>query len=303
MVRYFGMFCCASILVLAVVEITAHVGRGFGPPELIGIFVGNPIPTGTVSILLLFGPLRLVVQEAGWRRTLGWGLTLLSLTLIVLTQRRGTLLAVFAMLLCWAAVGRSKWAYLCVSVMILAALIVPWRMIPIWGSWNPEFSSPDFTILYRIEAFFFAANVFRHAPWLGIGARSYTYSNYLAEYQLRNPSMVDSFPNEMIRIQTLDNMFLTLLVEFGVLFALAYLSFISYTIYRSLVGRRSGTQLSSTTLVCMLPLVGLAIQSMTYDSLLSPPVNWLFSAQVGILAASSEEGSEDARTAGNCTSR
>jgi hypothetical protein len=34
----------------------------------------------------------------------------------------------------------------------------------------------------------------------------------------------------------------------------------------------------------VLVLLGFAIHSLTYDSLLFPPVNWLFHVQVGIMA-------------------
>jgi hypothetical protein len=35
----------------------------------------------------------------------------------------------------------------------------------------------------------------------------------------------------------------------------------------------------------VLVLLGLAIHSLSYDSLLNPPVNWLFHVQLGIMAA------------------
>lgn len=283
LIERFHWFCCLSLLVLVSVEITLYAASWFQDPKSIRFFLGNPIPTGTAIILLLVGPLSLLGKEKGFRKVLTIALILAGLSLIVLTQRRGTLLAIFAMVLFWAVIARSKWALLCSVAGVGAALVALPRIAGLWGALDPK-KWAHFTVLFRIESFLLGLNIFPTSPWLGIGVRTYGYTDYLADYQLHNPGMV-KFGAEMSRVQTLDNMFMTFLVEFGSLFAVVYACLIFYILYRYIRCERPFTSPNKGKLIVLLPLVGVAVQSVTYDTLLSPPVNWLFSVQMGILAA------------------
>ena len=93
-------------------------------------------------------------------------------------------------------------------------------------------------------------------------------------------------------LHTFDNMILTALVELGSLLALLYLGLILVIVVR--YGRKLWASPASPTLEWyrMLVLLGFAIHSLSYDSLLVVPVNWVFHVQLGLMAAyhASEKG-------------
>jgi hypothetical protein len=79
-------------------------------------------------------------------------------------------------------------------------------------------------------------------------------------------------------------MFITAFVELGTLMTLAYLGLISYVIVNYWQNMRSFSPNHKAPFIPLLPLIGLAIHSLTYDSLIFPQINWLFHVQLGILA-------------------
>ena len=86
------------------------------------------------------------------------------------------------------------------------------------------------------------------------------------------------------RLQTLDNMLLTGLVELGTVMTLFYLGLVIFILVKYCRRLRSLPESSPLDWYRVLVLLGFAIHSLTYDSLLFPPVNWLFHVQVGIMA-------------------
>ena len=68
-------------------------------PGAFELFVLHPIPLGTVIILLSPGPVRLIVSKNSPARLFGGLLVLLGGSLIFLTHKRGTWLALAVILL------------------------------------------------------------------------------------------------------------------------------------------------------------------------------------------------------------
>lgn len=85
-------------------------------------------------------------------------------------------------------------------------------------------------------------------------------------------------------LQTLNNLFLTGLVELGTAMTLLYGGLVLFILVRYSRRLRSWPQSSPLDWYRALVLLGFAIHSLTYDSLLFPPLNWLFHVQVGIMA-------------------
>ena len=79
-------------------EIIVWLVRGNYGPGVFQIFTLHPIPLGTLIILLSPGPVRLIVSKNSTAKLLGWLLVLLGGSLIFLTHKRGTWLALAAML-------------------------------------------------------------------------------------------------------------------------------------------------------------------------------------------------------------
>ncbi len=118
---------------------------------------------------------------------------------------------------------------------------------------------------------------------MGIGLRPFDHENYLADYQQHNKKLRD-FPQQVAKLQTLDNVLLTGLVELGTVMTLFYLALVILILVKYCRRLRSFPESSPIDWYRVLVLLGFAVHSLSYDSLLFPSVNWLFHVQVGIMA-------------------
>ena len=213
---------------------------------------------------------------------MGWLLILLGGILIFLTHKRGALIALAAMLAVWILYLARRRKYLIISIVLAIALILPLEAQRRFARLDPNINR-HVSILHRLELYNFALHIWKNHPFMGIGLRSFTHEKYLADYHLRNQELHD-FPQAVAGLQTLDNMLLTGLVEFGTVMTLCYLGLVIFILVKYYRRLRSWPESSPTDWYRLLVLIGFAIHSLTYDSLLFPPLNWLFHVQLGIMA-------------------
>jgi hypothetical protein len=280
--QIFDWFCAGALGVIILVEMIFYLTAEHHAPGVLQIFVLHPIPLGTLLILLSSGPARLIVSKNSTAKLLGCLLVLLGGSLIFLTHKRGTLLALAAMLaVCMLYLVRRR-KYLVISICLAIALILPLEAQRRFARLDPNISRHA-AILHRLELYNFALHIWKTHPFMGIGLRSFTHAQYLSDYHLHNPELHE-FPQAVASLQTLDNMLLTALVEFGTVMTLVYFGLLMVILAK--YGRRLRSRPESSPLdwYRVLVLLGFAIHSLTYDSLLFPPINWLFHVQVGILA-------------------
>ncbi len=276
-------WCCAGALaVILPVEIIVWLGRGNYGPHVFQIFTRHPIPLGTVIILLSLGPVRLIATKNFPARLFGWLLVLLSGMLIFLTHKRGAWLALAAILLVSVIYLVRRRRYLVLTLILLVALLLPLEAHRRFARLDPKINN-DLTILHRLELFHFALHIWKTHPFMGIGLRSFTHERYLSDYHLHNQELRE-FPRAVASLQTLDNLFLTGFVELGAVMTLCYLALVILILVKYCRRLRSSPESSPLDWYRVLVLLGFAIHSLTYDSLLVPPVNWLFHVQMGILA-------------------
>lgn len=276
-------WCCAGALaVILPVEIIVWLGRGNYGPHVFQIFTRHPIPLGTVIILLSLGPVRLIATKNFPARLFGWLLVLLSGMLIFLTHKRGAWLALAAILLVSVIYLVRRRRYLVLTLILLVALLLPLEAHRRFARLDPNINN-DLTILHRLELFHFALHIWKTHPFMGIGLRSFTHERYLSDYHLHNQELRE-FPRAVASLQTLDNLFLTGFVELGAVMTLCYLALVILILVKYCRRLRSSPESSPLDWYRVLVLLGFAIHSLTYDSLLVPPVNWLFHVQMGILA-------------------
>ena len=278
----FDWFCAGALAVILPVEIIVWLVRGNYGPSVFQIFTPHSIPLGTVIILLSPGPVRLIVTKNSTARLLGWLLVLLSVSLIFLTHKRGTWLALAAMLLVGIIYLVRRHRYLLLALLLLIALILPLEARRQVARLDPNIPRYE-SVLNRVELYPFALHIWLNHPIMGIGLRTFGHENYLAGYQQHNKKLGD-FPQQVAKLQTFDNTLLTGLVEFGTLMTLFYLALVMLILVRYCRTLRSLPESSPLDWYRVLVLLGFAIHSLTYDSLLVPPVNWLFHVQVGIVA-------------------
>jgi len=101
--KVFDRFCCVCLAIFAPLEIITFLADGWWFPGLRHIYTLHPTPVGTMVMLLAAGPLSLVVSDSLKEKLLGWLVMTPGLALIYLTHKRGTFLAMAAMLLMWLA--------------------------------------------------------------------------------------------------------------------------------------------------------------------------------------------------------
>jgi O-antigen ligase len=280
--QIFDWFCAGALGVIILVEMIVFMVQGKHGPGVFQVFVLHLIPLGTLIILLSSGPVRLIVSKISTAKLLGWLLVLLGGILIYLTHKRGTLLALAAMLaVCMLYLVRRR-KYLLISLLLVFALIVSLQAHRRFARLDPNIAR-DVAILHRLELYPFALHIWKTHPFMGIGLRSFTHEQYLPDYQLHNQDLHE-FPQTVASLQTLDNMLLTGMVELGTVMTLFYLGLIIYILVKYCRRLRSWPESSPLDWYRVLVLLGFAIHSLTYDSLLFPPVNWLFHVQLGIMA-------------------
>jgi len=172
-----------------------------------------------MMLLLSPGPARLLASGRRWPAMAGWLTAVLGLGLILLTKKRGTLLALIAMAATWLFFKNRKLRLVAVALLILTALIVPYKGMSLYKSLDQNIPSHA-SILHRLELYPFGLHVYLKHPIFGIGLRPFTHENYLSDYYLHQN--LDHFPQTVKMLQTFDNMLLTSFVELGTLMTLAY---------------------------------------------------------------------------------
>ncbi len=280
--QVFDWFCAGALAVILPGEIIVWLLRGNYGPHVFQIFTLHPIPLGTVIILLSPGPVRLIATKNFPARLFGWLLVLLGVILIFLTHKRGTWLALAAILLVSIIYLARRRRYLILTLLLLVALFVSLETRRQLARLEPNIPRYG-SVLHRLELYPFALHIWRIHPFMGIGLRAFNHENYLAGYQQHIKSLGD-FPKRIVTLQTFDNTLLTSLVEFGTVMTLFYLALFTLILVKYCRSVRSSPESSPLDWYRVLVLLGFAIHSLTYDSLLVPPVNWLFHVQMGILA-------------------
>ena len=278
----FDWFCAGALAVVILGEMIVYVARGNYGPGVFEVFALHPIPLGTLIILLSPGLARLIGAKNAAAKLLGWLLVLFGGCLIFLTHKRGTWLALAAMLAAGMIYLCRRQKYLLISICLVIALILPLQAKHRLARLDPNIGH-YLSILHRLEFYHFALHVWKTHPLMGIGLRPFTHEKYLHDYHLHNQDL-QAFPQAVATLQTFDNMFLTAFVELGSLMTLLYLGLIMVIVIRYCRKLWSSPEPSLLGWYRVLVLCGFAIHSLSYDSLLFPSVNWLFHVQLGIMA-------------------
>jgi hypothetical protein len=278
----FDWFCGGVLAIIVTTEIIVWLVRGNYGTDVFQIFTGHPIPLGTLIILLSPGPIHLLASRNLRFKLAGGLLVLASAFLIFLTHKRGTWIALAAMLAVGMIYLGRRHRYLVISVALVMALILPLQAKRLIDRLNPNI--PHYvSILDRLEFYNFALHIWKIHPIMGTGLRSFSQDRYLHDYKVHNKEL-QNFPQSVNAVHTYDNMLLTGFVGMGTVMTLFYFGLILFIAGR--YGQRlwSGAETSSLGWYRLLILLGFAIHSLSYDSLLVPPVNWVFHVQLGLMA-------------------
>ncbi len=279
----FAVFCCCCWGIIIPGQLILYLTRWISNENLVNIFTRNPIPTGTLVLLLAVGPMHCLFSPSVRVKIFGWLSLALGLPVLFLAGKRGVWLALGAMLLAWLVYWRNRYKYYVLAFCLAVCLIfISVRVWPEYRILDPK-KETHFTILSRMELYPFALHVFKAHPLFGTGLRPYSHEKYLVDYHQRHPELKEF--GELVRnLQTFDNMLVTSFVELGSLLTFAYLTLIAFILAKYYQHLKPLAKAPPEDFCRLLPLIGLAVHALTYDPLVFPPLNWLFHVQLGILA-------------------
>jgi hypothetical protein len=278
--QMFDWFCCGCLAIILPVEIIFWLIKDHGP-GVFEIFALHPIPLGSLVILLSTGPIHMLASKS-YKTWIGGLLLLLAGILIFYSHKRGVWLALAGMLALGTLFLVRRWKYLVFLLIFIFALLSSFQARRYVARLDPKVPHLA-SVLQRLEFYHFALHIWATHPVMGIGLRPRTHSKYLNDYHQSNKNLID-FPQSVINLQTFDNMLLTAFVELGSSMTLAYLGLVIIIMARYIRALQSSPAATITDWYRILVILGLALHSLSYDSLLFPPVNWLFHVQLGIMA-------------------
>jgi len=248
------------------------------------LFNNNSIAAGSVILLLMVGPLVWCLKSETTRRWIPLSALGLGMTLIVLAGKRGALLGCIIMIAALALVLWSRRSVYIIIGLISLVFIGYQQRDRLPRDINRHFLN-SISSQQRLENYSYAYYLFWEKPFIGYGLHAPIHG-YLAGYRAKHEQA--NYGQYINELRGFDNIFVTGFVMVGSLFTLTYMAMTFAFIYRFLHPHRSW---SKTPFLILLPLLAFLIQSLTYDSLLFPQVNWLFHAALGGLNGGFENGS------------
>lgn len=286
--KNFSLLCTLCFFILVLYGLFEIYQQSEISTKRILLFSSNPIPAGSLLILLSFGPLSLLSKNnSSWIKIP----LILSLALGVLVTifigQRGPLIAIFGMLLLWTTINRKGMVF-----FILAALMIGGTVYQLGNqfpaSYKSRMQNRD-TLLVRMEFYPIALDVFKEKPLFGLGFNS-SLSRFIPddyETKIFPAEGKYSFHDMVTNLNVFDNMLLTFLGETGALFSLAYFCLMVYLIKHQFPGLRDENENRKLGFL-LIVLVGFLIHSITFDSLKYPHLNWLFHSYLGLLTSREE---------------
>ena len=282
--KVFCWLCAFCFLVLIIWGGIEFYQGGGGLCQRVQLFSENPIPAGSLLILLSVGPVLLLPHvEKCWRLPLTL-LLVLGGVVILLIGQRGAILALLCMLVLGGlAKFKRFWIYPVFMVLLLGLGFSYKDKLPnLYYNKLVNWES----VFIRLEYYRIAYQVVKEKPVFGIGFNApivrFIPPDYEAKYFRSDRGF--SFNSVVAGVQTFDNMILCFFAEAGSLFALTYIFLFGCLFKRSfrLVGIGFGARFYIFGIGAI--VIGFAVQSLTFDSLRYPHLNWVFHSILGVLA-------------------
>ena len=281
---YLCSFCFVVLLVFGSFEFIQQINI---PGKRILLFSSNPIPAGSLLILLSIGPLVLAAQaENRWEKFFWASCLLAGIVLIFLIAQRGPILALIAMIFVGAMICRNgAWVLLLVA-LVLAGMGYQFRDSALL-LYKEKLLKKE-TVLVRMEFYYIALDVLKEKPVFGLGFNPsllrFIHADYEPKIYPKDGKI--SFFSMARGINVFDNMFLSLVGEMGGLFALAYIGFLAYVLKNIGLVRSENANVRVHASLLLIVVAGFLLHSLTFDSLKYPHLNWIFHSLLGLMAHS-----------------
>jgi hypothetical protein len=246
------------------------------------LFSENPLPAGTLLILLSASPMVLLRHSYSQQLKLVLSLSLIiALCLIIFSAKKSHLLGliiIFFFLMFF--IQRKKLKFLMGFILISGISLY---FSDSTFSKYKNLSNLNSSILLRAENYFFGLHVFKKNPIWGVGFKS-ELTQHLEDYELKFPDkIIKSTYHAFIKHEkTFENIVLAFFIEWGSLFSFVYfsgLTFIFTTSWRKI--NDPPKNLAGILIISV--LVGFAAISLTFDTLRTPDINWAFHSLLGLM--------------------
>ena len=281
----FLKLCSACFVILITYGLFEFFQWIIHPEKQILILSSNPIPVGSLLILLATGPLLLLVKTKVTLYKILLSLSiLLGVWMIILIGQRGPILAVLVMGLTWALTSNQRLWIFTLIILVLVGTGYQFReKIPL--HYKNQYLKKD-TVLVRLEFYNVAWQVIKDKPFWGIGFNTPVteYIPKLYKPKFYPPDNKYTFSSIIRGVETFDNMALFFLGQTGLLFTGAYACLIFYLTKLLIKNSNENADIKLQGILLLAVLVGFAVHSMTYDSLRYPHLNWLFHSLLGLIA-------------------
>jgi len=282
---YFCVFCLILSCLYGIYQwITS-------PGGLVVLYMLNPIPAGTILLLLSAGPLFFLTQSKISTRgraasIIPAAFLLLGLFMLILMGKKGALFSALAMVLfsLWFS-GRKIWVGLIVLTLTLFVGVGYQFKDRLSQETYKKITNTD-SFHVRMEFLNLAYVLFKDNPAWGIGFNASLKKYITPEYPTRFfPKKWDREFFELAnQVYTFDNMILCFIAEMGGLLSAAYLAMLWLVLRRFFVGREGTVIFRKDMLFILVPLIGFFIHSLMFDSLKYPPLNWMFHSLLALAA-------------------
>jgi hypothetical protein len=281
---YLCSFCFVFLLVFGSLEFIQQINV---PGKRILLFSSNPIPAGSLLILLSIGPLVLAAQAGNRWEKFFWTFCLLTgILLIFLIAQRGPILVVIVMIFVGTIICRNGAWVLILVALVLAGIGYQFRDSSLL-LYKEQLLKKE-TVLVRMEFYYIALDVMREKPVFGLGFNSPLSRFVPYDYKPRIYSQYggSSFSTIIQGVRVFDNMFLSLVCEMGGFFALVYIGFLAYVLRNIGLVRSENANVRAHASLLLIVIAGFLVHSLTFDSLKYPHLNWIFHSLLALMTHS-----------------
>jgi len=273
----FLWLCWVCFLVLCVHGVVEYQAK-----KSILLLSYNPIPAGSLLILLSAAPLLMLTSTSKVVRSGAVLSLILGIVMIAMIGKRGTVLGLFAMVLLSGFALPWKKALL----LVLLALFLFTGGYVMRDQLNPQLTKHYFkhhSTLIRAENYVFARSVWKQKPFFGVGLHV-PLAPYLENYEpkIYKPATKPDYSDYVKKAKTFENIILCGFVEMGSLFSIAYIVLIVIMLKKMFVHVIKNPEKRTRAVLLLMPLFGFFVHSMTFDSIIYPHLNWLAHALLGL---------------------
>ncbi len=272
----FLWLCWAFLFALSIHGTLEYINK-----KAIHLLSYNPIPAGSLLILLFVGPLLLFTSSSRGLRFLQLASVVFAIAVMVMIGKRGPLLGLLVMaLLCGTLLpGRKFWIIPLIALSLVGTGYKLRNHLPPSLRKNPI---THYSTLERFESHHLATHIFLQKPLFGIGLHA-PLAEYLKDYR-QKVTKYSKYSWYIQKKKTLENVVLCGFVEMGSLFSMTYIALIIYILRNFFRHTRDNPEKRLQAVLFLIPLSGFFIHSMIFDSLIYPNLNWLFHSFLGLMA-------------------